>query len=198
MSYNLLFLFTVIMGFSGCHTNEQHLKKDTIIYKIHKKTGPSDTDTLWVSQNDSLTFRSEEGVQRNPGQKAKLVTRYELRTPIDGAYYFIYNDRHQLISEGKYTASYSYEGKTINKGNFYNVKYYWYDEAGPLKAMHYQVDGRSVKTELVNKKGLITEIIYFNKKTGDKEKVEIYNKGKLKETRIYTGFERYYTVPANE
>lgn len=198
MSYNLLLLLTVLVGYASCNTNEQQLKKDTIIYKIHNKTGSLDTDTLWVSQNDSVTFKAEEGMQRNPGQKAKWVTRYELRNPMDGAYYFIYNDKHQLILEGKYTASYVYEGMTIENGNFYNSKSYYYKDNGRLNSIHYQVDGRNFKTELFNRKKELTEVIYFNKKSGDKEKEEIYKNGKLKETRIYTGFERYHTVKQSE
>jgi len=59
-------------------------------------------------------------MQRNRGQPAKLVKHYKLRNPKEGAYYFIYNDVQQLIQEGKYTARYVYEGRTIVEGNFYN------------------------------------------------------------------------------
>ena len=121
-----------------------------------------------------------------------------MKNPHDGAYYYIYNDKGQLIQEGKYTARYVYEGNTIENGNFYNSKSYYYKDNGNLSSTHYQVDGRNFKTELYNRKRILTEVIYFNKKSGDKEKVEIYKNGKLKETRIYKSFDTYDTVKPNE
>ncbi len=188
----------VITGCNGCKTNDDIPKGNKIISKVYHKTGPNDTDTLWVSQNDTLVFKAEEGMQGNPGQKPKLVTRYELKNPKDGAYYFIYNDAQQLIQEGKYTVQYVYDGKTIEEGNFYNSKRYHYKDNGKLSAIYYQVDGRNFKTELYNGKKELKEIIYFNKKSGDKEKVEIYKNGKLKETRIYTAFDVYHTIKADK
>ena len=191
-------LTIVIAGCNGCKTNDQSSNEHKIIYKIYNKTGLKDTDTLWVSQNDSTIFKAEEGMQGNPGQMPKLVTHYELKNPKDGAYYYIYNDKGQLIQEGKYTARYVYEGNTIENGNFYNSKSYYYKDNGNLSSTHYQVDGRNFKTELYNRKRTLTEVIYFNKKSGDKEKVEIYKNGKLKETRIYKSFDTYDTVKPNE
>ena len=116
------FLLVVITGCNDCYNNGHAQKEGTIINKSHHKTGLQDTDTLWVSQNDTLVFKVEEVVQRYPDQSPKLVMHYELRNPIDNAYYFIYNDAQQLIKEGKYTARYVYEGKIIEQGNFYNSK----------------------------------------------------------------------------
>lgn len=193
-----MFLVIAITGCNGCKKNVQNPNEHKVIYKIHKKTGSQDKDTLWVSQNDSLVFKSEEEMQGNPGQKAKWVTRYELRHPKNDAYYFIYNDMKQLIQEGIYTAQYTTSEGEIIEGNFYNSKSYYYKNNGKLRSIHYQVDGRNFKTELFNRKRELTEIIYFNKKSGDREKVEIYKNGKLKETRIYTAFDVYHTVEAGE
>ncbi len=194
----LILLLTITSGCTGCHTNDDSQTDKKISYKVYKKTGVQDTDTLWVSQNDTVVFRAEEYVQHRPCSKAQLAMRYELRNPKDGAYYFIYNDKKQLIQEGKYTASYVYEGKTIEQGNFYNSKMYFYKKNGNLNSIHYQEDGRNLKTELFNRKRMVTEIIYFNKKSGDKEKVEIYKNGKRKETRIYTAFNVYHTIKGKE
>lgn len=193
-----IFLVIAITGCNGFQTNVHSSNEHKIIYKIHNKTGLKDTDTLWVSQNDSTIFKAEEGMQRNPGKMPRLVTHYELKNPSDGAYYFIYNDKGQLIQEGKYTARYVYEGNTIENGNFYNSKSYYYKDNGNLSSTHYQVDGRNFKTELYNRKKILTEVIYFNKKSGDKEKVEIYKNGTLKETRIYTAFDVYHTIEAGD
>lgn len=193
-----MLLVIAFTGCNGCHNHIPNTKSNKIIYRIHNKTSLQDADTLWVSQNDTTVFKSEEGMQRNPGQKAKWVTHYELKNPRNGAYYFIYNDAQQLIQEGIYTAQYTTsEGKTIEDGNFYNSKSYYYKDNGKLSAIHYQVDGRNFKTELYNRKKVLTEVIYFNKKSGDKEKVEIYENGKLKETRIYTAFDVYHTLEAD-
>jgi len=51
--------------------------------------------------------------------------------------------------------------------------------------------------ELYDNKRRIREITYFDNKSSDKEKVEIYNKGELEETRIYKSFDTYNTVKAN-
>lgn len=196
----LFFIFplTAVAGCTGCQTGVNTAEEHPVIYRIHNKTGLQDTDTQWVSQNDTLVFKAEEGIQGNPGQRPKLVTYYELKDPKDGAYYFIYDTRGKLIQEGKYSARYVYEGQPVEHGNFYNAKRYYYKDNGTLSSIHYQADGRNFKTELYNRKRVLTEVIYFNKKSGDKEKAEIYKNGKLKETRIYTGFNRYFTQEAIE
>lgn len=193
----LTFLMIAVTGCNGCNKVADPPTGDSIIYKIHKKAGVGDIDTLWVSQNDTSQFKTEEGMQRHPGQKAELITRYELRHPQDGAYYFIYNPAQQLMEEGKYTAQYPYEGRVLD-GNFYNTKSYYYKDNGKLSSIHYQVDGRNYKTEVYDSNRQLKEIIYFNKKSSDKEKVEIYKKGKLKETRIYTAFDVYHTIEADQ
>ncbi|MEJ5105748.1 hypothetical protein [Chryseobacterium sp. MYb328] len=196
----LLFLWLPISIMLSCNCtkgkNDEH--KNVIISKIHHKSGPKDTDTLWVSQNDSTVFRKEDVMIKYPESHPKLTVHYTLINPKNDAYYFIYNDKQQLIEEGKYTAQYTYEGISYNDGNFYNLKRYSYKKNGNLQTKHYQEDGRNLKTEFFNNDGQLTEIKYFNKKSSDIEKVEIYKKGKLKETRIYKSFNTYDTVKAGE
>lgn len=196
----MLFLWWPVSIMMACNDatlkKNDNRKENDIISKIHHKSGANDTDTLWVSQKDSTVFRKEELMVKHPDSYPRLVERYTLITPKDGAYYFIYNDKQQLIQEGKYTAHYIYEGITYNEGNFYNHKTYSYKKNGRLRTKHYQEDGRNTKTEFFNNDGQLTEIRYFNKKSSDIEKVELYKKGKLKETRIYKGFNNYDTVKA--
>lgn len=178
--------------------NDNLQKHNVIISKIYHKSSANDTDTLWVSQDDSTIFRKEEVMVKYPESYPKLTVRYTLIAPKDNAYYFIYNDKQQLIEEGKYMSQYIYEGITYNEGNFYNHKIYSYKKNGKLRTKHFQEEGRNVKTEFFNNDGQLTEIRYFNKKSSEIEKVEIYKKGKLKETRIYKGFNDYDTVKAGE
>lgn len=198
----LLFLWLPVSIMMACNCtkgkNDGDRKENGIISKIHHKVGPNDTDTLWVSQNDSTVFRKEEVMVKHPDSYPKLSVRYILINPKDGAYYFIYNDNQQLIEEGKYTAQYTYEGITYHDGNFYNLKSYSYKKNGNLRTKHYQEDGRNLKTEFFNNDRQLTEIKYFDKKSSGIEKVEIYKKGKLKETRIYKSFDNYDTVKAGE
>ncbi|AZA90579.1 Uncharacterised protein [Chryseobacterium nakagawai] len=198
----LSFLWIAVYIMTACNCakgkNDASKKDDGIISKIYHKSGSNDTDTLWVSQNDSTVFRQEEVMIKHPDSYPKLTVRYNLINPKNNAYYFIYNDKQQLIEEGKYTAQYMYEGITYNDGNFYNLKSYSYKKNGKLRTKHYQEDGRNFKTEFFNNDGQLTEIKYFNKKSSDIEKVEIYKKGELKETRIYKGFNNYDTVKAGE
>lgn len=128
-----------------------------------------------------------------PCSNPELNVRYELLKPRNEAYYFIYNDNKQLIEEGKYTNEYTYEGQTYNTGDFYNLKRYFYRNNGNLKSIHYMEDGRNNKIELFDNKKRVTEITYFDKKSSDKTKIEIYNDGVLEETHIYTSFDKYYT-----
>lgn len=182
------------MAVTGCNGWHKYSESESkIIYKMHRRSGLQEIDTLWVSQNDTVVFKSEEMIQRYPDRKARLAVRYELRNPKDGIYYFIYNDKQQLVQEGKYTAKYIYEGITY-AGNFYNTKRYFYKKNGSLNTVHYQEDGRNLKLEQFAKDGQLTKITYFNKKTGEKEMIEIYKNKKLKECRIYTGFNTYRTV----
>lgn len=188
----------IIMACNCTKGKNDGREKNVIISKVHHKSGPDDTDTLWVSQNDSTVFRKEEVMVKHPDSYPKFMEKYTLINPKDGAYYFVYNGSQQLIEEGKYTAQYTYEGITYKEGNFYNQKTYSYKKNGKLETKHVQEDGRNLKTEFFNNDGQLTEIKYFNKKSSDIEKVEIYNKGKLKETRIYKGFNNYDTVKAGE
>ena len=200
MNIPLLLLSVIVM--MGCHydkgVKDKHKKENMIISKVHHKTGHGDVDTLWISQNDSTAFRKEELLIHRPDRYPEFSVRYVLLNPKDGAYYFIYNDKKQLVEEGKYSAQYTYEGITYDQGNFYNLKRFSYKKNGHLQTIHYQEDGRNLKTEFFAGDGQLTQIKYFNKKSSDIDKVEIYRNGKLKETRIYKGFNTYDVVKAGE
>ncbi len=165
-----------------------------IISKRHSKTNLSETDTLWVSQNDTTVFKKTEDRVHRPCSNPELTTRFELLSPENEAYYFIHDSKGKLVLEGKYSNEYEYEGITYKTGNFYNSKQYSYKSNGTLKTIHYQEDGRNLKTEVYNNDGKLKETIHFDKKSSDKTKTEIYDQGQLKETRIYTSFDKYYTV----
>lgn len=194
----LLFFTTVIIGCNCTKPNDQSEKENIVISKEYHKSGQSDTDTLWVSQNDSTVFKKEEIPMRRPESNPELYISYKLIKPKDNAYYFIYNDKKQLIKEGKYTSQYTYEEIVYKQGDFYNSKNYGYKRNGNLETIHYQEDGRNLKTEYFDREKRLTKIRYLNKKSSDTEKIEIYKNGKLKETRIYKGFNTYDTVKADD
>jgi len=187
---NLLFFFVII----SCNGTEKKYQQAVVVQKIKYKKNTTNNDTLWVSQNDTTYFRKEKVIRSRPCSYAKLETQYELIKPLNNAYYFIYNDKKQLIFEGKYSSEYTDEGQTNKNGYFYNSKTYQYKSNGNLESIHYMVNGRSSKTELFDRKKRVSEITYYDKKTSDKAKVEIYDEGKLDETHIYTSFNNYYTV----
>ncbi|BAP32952.1 uncharacterized protein CHSO_3915 [Chryseobacterium sp. StRB126] len=191
---SVLLFFAIIIGCSCIKAKDYSV--NTLISKAYFKGGSQDTDTLRVYQNDPAVFRKEELIVKHPETKPKLTIHYELLNPKDGAYYFIYNDKKQLVKEGKYTAQYKYEGITYDQGGFYNSKTYLYKKNGNLETIHYQEDGRNLKTEFFNSDQQLTKIKYFHKKTSDTNTIEIYKKGKLKETHIYKGFNTYYTIKA--
>ncbi len=190
----LILLIVTVTGCNGSTANVQISDEHKIIYKVHKKNSLQDIDTIWVSQNDTTVFLSEEVLQRRMHQSPQFVTQYKLRKPLDGTYYFIHNPQGQLILEGVYSARYIYEGKTLEEGNFYNSKTYYYKKNGNLNTIHYQADGRTTKIEHFDQNRQLTWITFFKKNSGDKEKVEVYKNGKLKETRIYTAFDVYHTI----
>ncbi len=196
-----LVILLSFLNFINCKCQNQFRNsenKNSITSKIKYKKIKTGTDTLWVSQNDTTVFKKEELIITRPCSKPELSIRYNLITPINKAYYFIYNEKQQLIKEGKYTYEYTYRGATKKSGNFYTSKDYYYKRNECLDAIHYTVDGRHHKTEHFDRKKRLSRIRYFDKKSSDTEKIEIYKKGKLKETRIYTSFSKYYTIKANE
>ncbi|WP_337085160.1 hypothetical protein [Elizabethkingia anophelis] len=190
-----IFLITNIFG---CNGSKKTTKENSIISKTYHKTGKTDTDTLWVSQNDSTVFKREEMFINRPCSNPEFAIRYDLIKPKNNAYYFIYDENHQLVLEGKYEANYIFEGIATGKGDFYNSKNYDYNDNGDLLAISYMQDGRHTKTETFGSDGKIEKIFYKNKKSGDTEKLEFYKNGKLKKTRIYTAFDTYYTINADE
>ncbi|KAA1242781.1 hypothetical protein F0000_24155 [Aquimarina sp. RZ0] len=172
--------------------------KNSIIFKGKYKKSETETDTLWVSHNDTIVFKKEEVITTRPCSNPELSTKYNLITPINNAYYFIYNEKQQLIKEGKYTYEYTHIGATKKSGSFYNSKDYHYDSNGCVDIIYYTADGRNHKAEHFDKKNRLNKIRYFDKKSSDIEKIEIYKKGKLKETKIYTSFNKYYTIKASD
>ncbi len=188
-----LFMTVAFLGCDVMTQNDTVADANAIIYKFKPKKNNGEVDTLWVSQIDSTVFKREEVIQRRSG---RLVTAYELIAPKIDTYYFIYNEKKQLISEGKYTKEYTYEGAPSKSGNFYNTKTYDYKNNGKLNTIHYTKDGRNFKVESYDRHRRLTEITYRELKSGDVEKVEFYSNGKLKKTRIYTSFNNYYTVDA--
>lgn len=190
----------ILLSFCSCvyvPDKKEEKEENIIISRIKLKKNASEPDTLWVSQNDSTVFKKEEVMTHRPCSNPKFEIRYELLKPVDQAYYYIYNDKQQLISEGKYTKEFTYEGQTSKVGNFYNVKSYYYKDNGRLKTIHFMKDGRNDKVEFYDRKRRLNSITYYDKKSSDKSKVEIYDKGKLKETRIYKSFDNYDVVKAN-
>lgn len=190
----------MIFNLFSCNLNTQDNnsnKENIIISKIRHKKNKSEVDTLWVSQNDTTLFRKEDVMIHRPCSNSEMQIRYDLINPKVDSYYFIYNDQKQLVLEGKYTKDYTYEGATEKEGNFYNQKSYRYQSNGKLKGIHFMEDGRNSKFELYDRKKRLKEITYYDKKSSDKTKIEIYDNGQLEETRIYTSFDNYYTVKAD-
>ncbi|NRS90337.1 hypothetical protein HNQ02_003277 [Flavobacterium sp. 7E] len=192
-------LFSFFNLFSSNFITEysSSIKENRIISKIKLKKSKSKIDTLWVSQNDTAVFRKETALINRPCSKPKMQIYYELINPKVETYYFIYNEQNQLVIKGKYTSKYTYEGACEKKGVFYNKKKYFYKNNGNLKAIHYMEDGRNSKYEIYDSKKRLKKITYYDKKSSEKLKIEIYSHGQLKETRIYTSFDRYYTVKAD-
>ncbi|WP_312825729.1 hypothetical protein [Epilithonimonas sp.] len=190
----LLLPFFLILILMSCDTKGTE-QKNIIISKVHYQPNSKIIDTLWVSQNDSKVFLQKEVMSGNPGQRPEPITIYELKAPIDGAYYYIYDNEEKLFMEGRYDSEYTYEGQVYKQGNFYNSKSYRYRDNGKLNSVHYMEDGRNVKTESYNRKEQLDEVRYIDKKSVTTTKVEIYENGEVKKTRVYTSFDNYYTVP---
>lgn len=192
----LLFLFLLLKCSGFCSTlKNNHLQDNAHVFQ--KTNYQTDTDTLRVFQNDSTVFNKVITFLTRPCSKPQLATFYELIEPKEGVYYFIYNEKKQLLKEGKYTANYTYEGIIYTKAAFYDSKSYNYKKNGKLNFIHYQEEGRNLKTEYFDSKKRIKRIRYLDKKSGDVSKIEIYKRGQLKATRVYKSFSTYDTVKAN-
>ena len=121
-------------------------------------------DTLRVYQNDTLTFKSTLSENRitcwhvDPFNRIpRFSIHYEIINPMDSSYYLIYNEERQLVKEGLFTSRYI-EGETY--GDFYNCRFYDYDNKGRLVRIYYREDG-------------------------DNDRAEHYKRGKLRETKVY-------------
>lgn len=156
-------------------------------------------DTLVVSQNDTLIFSRMEIMSHQPCSNPRLMPHYELKNPKDKTYYLIYNEQKQLVQEGKYTSEYASEGVEYGAG-FFNVKYYNYKKNGNLSGIHYQEDGRNVRTEIYARKNRLKEIRFIDKVSATPTKSEVYRNNKLKETRVYINYyaNKYTTIKEGE
>lgn len=196
--YLLLFLVFSVISSTFIKGNKGIEKEYTVISKKDYRRNPREIDTLRVSQNDVSVFKREEEMINRPCTNPELIVRYELIHPKDRAYYLIYNNKKQLVMEGKYSSEYTYEGITYKRGDFYNSKRYSYTKSGSLDVIHYMEDGRNLKTEYYDSKQRLTKITYLDKKSEGITKIEIYKNGQLKETRVYTSFSKYNTVRAKD
>ncbi|QXP58555.1 hypothetical protein [Olleya sp. HaHaR_3_96] len=141
-------------------------------------------DTLIVFQNDPLVFEKLELMSHRPCSKPRLEIHYKLIKPKNNTYYFIYNDKNQLVKEGTYTAKYSHEGIDYN-GAFYDINYYFYRKNGNLKTVHTQKNGRNSTTEFYGRNNRLKMISYFDEKSGNLVKDVIYKKNKVTEQIEY-------------
>ena len=159
------------------------------------KTFCQKIDTLKVYQNDELAFERIDYLAHRPCSKPKAAIRYKQLNPKDSTYYFIYNDKKKLLKEGLYTIKYP-DKKTEDKGALYDSKYYYYKKNGDVVAIHYQEDGRNVKTEFYGSKNKLKKIRYIDKVSATPTKDEIYKNNTLIETRYFTSFyaNKYHTV----
>lgn len=105
----------------------------------------SEVDTLRVYQNDESQFQKELNWIHRPCQKPRFEERHVLINPKDSTYYFIYDEKNNLVEEGLYTAAYMIDGQVYS--GFLNAKYYTYRSFRRLSHVRYVKDGRNVKTE---------------------------------------------------
>jgi antitoxin component YwqK of YwqJK toxin-antitoxin module len=113
-------------------------------------------DTLIVYQNDTTQFRAFYAANHYH-KKGELTVHYRLKNPQDSTYYFIYNDKGQLMEQGLYTANYFIDGESYR--GFLNSTYYHYHNRRWM-IVYYKEEGRTVHKEY-------------------------YKKGKLKPTKIF-------------
>ena len=159
------------------------------------KTFSQKIDTLKVYQNDELAFERIDYMAHRPCSKPKAATRYKQLNPKDSTYYIIYNDKKQLIKEGLFTIKYP-DKEDEYKGAMYNSKSYYYKNNGDLVVIHYQEDGRNVKTAFYGSKNKLKKIRYIDKISATPTKDEIYKNNTLIETRYFISFyaNKYNTV----
>lgn len=184
MKIGYLILYSILSVINGYDLKKRD-DKEIIISLKHSKRNTSETDTLWVSQNDITVFKQIEDIIHRPCSNPELIISYELINPKNGAYYYIYDNKGKLVMEGKYTKEYLYEDIIYKQGNFYNSKKYSYKNSGKLNTIHYQEDGRNLKTEVFDNEKKLKKVIYFDKKSSNKTKIEIYDNGQLDKTHIY-------------
>ncbi len=152
-------------------------------------------DTLRVYQNDTTMFTKIDYITHRPCSNPEMGTSYRLKKPENNVYYYIYNEKQQLVNEGQYTSHYTYKGVEY-EGGFYNIKYFTYRKNGSLHTVHYQEDGRNSKIEFYSRRSKLKKIRYLDKETETPTKTEFYKKNKLKKTRVYTNYyaNKYYTI----
>lgn len=190
-------MFTLFFFYFNCTcVPESNILKteNSIIYQVKYKSNLNELDTFWVSENDTNVFKKEEMYITRPCSNPEFTIRYNMIAPINNAYYYIYNEKQQLSTEGVSTYGYLYEGVLEKFLEFHNQKYYYYGRCGCVNTIHYMLDGRNHKTESFDKKNRLSQIRYLDKKSGDVDRIEIYKKGELKETHVYTSFKNYDVI----
>lgn len=136
-------------------------------------------DTLHVFQNDTSVFKST--MFRFPCSKEWLF-QYDLINPIESTCYFIYDANQRLVKEGKYICL----DTIVENCGFYDSKNYSYRRSGSLDKVIYMDDGRQHKTAFFDRKGRLIKVQYYDKKSSNIDKIEIYKKGQLKKTQCST------------
>lgn len=197
--YFLVGISMLVLTSCGVTTDKEKTAIDNpITFKKAYKANAQTKDTLWVIETDTLYFERMEGFINRPCSNPEYYLNYELHHPIDQMYYYIYDEKLNLKQEGLYSNSNVYNGNVSEYGAFFDCIYYSYNKRGTLTVMSYMKKGRNFKIELVDGKERLKEITYYAEASGNREKVEHYKKGKLKETRYYTSFSNYYTIKEGE
>ena len=172
-------------------------------------------DTLRVYQSDTLHFNKQVwtplqcGIALGFSRKIKPQIEYTLKTPKENTYYYIYNDQKQLVREGllkehngeSKTYTYKkngklytvkYQGIKVNKVEFYHNgkirKRMFFDaKTGDYLKIEELYKNNKLKLQINYEKGNTRAHTrkYFDKKSGNLIKLELYEDYKLKSQTIY-------------
>lgn len=113
-----------------------------------------------------------------PCSNPEFSIRYELINPKVNSYYFItMNNNNWYWREN--TQKSIHMKVLLKNQEIFITQSYSYKSNGKLKAIHYMEDGRNSKLELYDRKKRLKEIIYYDKKSSDKTKIEIYDNGQV-------------------
>ncbi len=119
-------------------------------YILLKEKYKKSKDTLVISQTDTTMFEKRDFYQNCSFNIFKSnkpdATVYILKNPINGVYYYVFNDKNQLVAEGKYTKG---NGR-MNFGEGYFERTYQYKKNGKLNSIDYYKKGKLIKTIVYN------------------------------------------------